>query len=145
MSGGWGLPHPAKAVDTGGGVPDNGAVRRSLVHRLSILALLVAWLAPGTVALAIALHLDLHHGERAGELALAVEHGHSHAVADAEHEHPGTWVETVRAALDPIAAGATGVGPNLSEAREPGAVPGPSPPLRPPRPALFTLHCALLC
>lgn len=121
------------------------AVRRPLVHRLASLALLAAWLTPGAIALGLGVHLDLHHGTPPAEWALAVEHGHSHAAADPEHEHSGTRAEAARAALDPMTAGVTGDGPPALAIRERRPAPEPSRPLRPPRPALFTLHCALLC
>lgn len=121
------------------------AVHRTLVHRLATAALLAAWLAPSGLGLATALHVELHHhGNPAAEWALAVEHGHSHQVEDAEHDHSARRAEAPRAPGDPSAAEATGDGPPALAAGGPGAAPAPSPPLRPPRRELYTLHCALL-
>jgi hypothetical protein len=117
------------------------------VHRLVAFALLAAWLAPGLLALATSLHVGLHHPHAAAEAAgwlVAVEHGHSHAVGDAEHEHPGTPAERLRAAFDPRAAGVAAEAPTLPAVAEPAAAPEQPPPLRPPRPPLYSLHCALL-
>lgn len=120
------------------------AVNRTLVHRFASAALLAAWLAPSGLGLATALHVDLHHGNPAAEWALAVEHGHSHEVEDAEHDHSATRAEAPRAPSDPLTADVTGDGLPALTASGPGAPPAPSRPLRPPRRELYTLHCALL-
>jgi hypothetical protein len=120
------------------------AVSRPLVHRLASAALLAAWLAPSALGLATALHVELHHGHPVAEWALAVAHGHSHEVEDAEHDHSATRAEAPRAPSDPSTAGVTGDRLPAPSASGPGAAPEPSPPLRPPRRELYTLHCALL-
>lgn len=120
------------------------AVNRPLVHRLASAALLAAWLAPSGLGLATALHVVLHHGNPAAEWALAVAHGHSHEVGDAGHDHSATRAEAPRGPRDPLTADVTGDGLPALAAGGPGAAPAPSPPLRPPRRELYTLHCALL-
>jgi hypothetical protein len=122
-------------------------VRYSLGERLLTALLLSAWLLPGVLGLAVAIHLELHHDahgvppDRA--LALAAEHGHSHGLAEPAHDHPAARAKAQAAAKEPAAAFVLPWG-GLPAPRETTVETAPSAPLRPPPRPLFTLHCALL-
>lgn len=125
------------------------AVSRPTFQRLVTIALACSWLLPGLVALAVVVHVELDHhhhgpsGDRAAELALTVEHGHSHEVGEPGHEHPANRNDRRQAA--PALEDPTGLPwASLQAWATHGVQVSPAEPLRPPPRPLFTLHCALL-
>lgn len=124
-------------------------VSRLPLQRLVTMALACSWLLPGLLALGVVLHVELHHhdhgpsADRAAELAVAVEHGHSHEIGEPGHEHPANRGERRQVAPAPDEAAGLPWG-SLQAWASRGAEAAPEEPRHPPPRPLFTLHCALL-
>jgi hypothetical protein len=83
-------------------------VRSQRVARIAVFLTLVAWGAPITASLGVAVHLATHHHLHDGQataMALAMAHGHHHDLDVPEHRHQATTPD----ASPSLAAASTGV------------------------------------
>lgn len=106
--------------------------------------LIAAWLTPAAGALAVGLHLELHHDgdhEMAPAVLEALAHGHRHSAEVPDHEHPAATEDASGPLPLPFATIAPTFIDVATEARRPAA---PGWRLRGPPRALFYSHCSLL-